>query len=300
MPGPLTASPAPSPLAAADLARVRVQLAGKGGSLADLGSAADALRDARLTDAERDAIEALVRAVELLRTRGGMVGIDDAQRGVRLVLRDSDAGSRGPWATAGRVSVGAKNALASRAGDRARTDVLLTVDAAVHELTHVVQFAKIPSSATPHAAILEGIADTVAMLATNDDTLGEGYYKRDASGRYRGAIRELGDHVVSGPTLGGVIRRYQDAIAPGAEEHAAGGVVSATFSQVRARLGRERAEQLVWAVIRDTPAWKSGGSWRELALAIRRDAAAIWSTDPAALAAVDAALAATGLDAAAA
>jgi hypothetical protein len=294
MTGLVTAAAALTPLTAADYAAVRVQLASK-----DLGSALDALRDSRLTQAERDAIEAIVRAVQLLHTREGFTGIDDAGHGVRLILRDKDADARGPWATNGRVAVGSKNALASRAGDRARTDVLLTVDAAVHELTHVLQFARMSGSVTPNAAILEGIADSMAMLATNDDTLGEGYYKQDASGRYRGAIRELGAHTVSGPTLGPVLKQYQDAISPKAEEHAAGGVVSATFIAIRDRLGRERAEQLLAAVIRDAQAWKSGGTWRDLALALRRDAAALWPADPAAAAAIDAALASTGLDAAA-
>ena len=68
---------------------------------------------------------------------------------------------------------------------------------------------------------------------------------------------------------------------------------------VRDSLGRERAEQLLWAVIRDTQAWTKGGSWKELALALRRQAAAVWAGDAAAVAAVDAALAATGLNAAA-
>jgi hypothetical protein len=294
MTGPVTAAAALTPLTAADYAAVRVQLASK-----DLGSALDALRDSRLTQAERDAIEAIVRAVQLLRTREGFAGIDDAGHGVRLVLRDKDADTRGPWATNGRVAVGARNALASRAGGRARTDVLLTVDAAVHELTHVLQFARMPGSATPNAAILEGMADSMAMLATDDDTLGEGYYKQDANGRYRGAIRELGAHTVSGPTLGPVYKHYADAIGPKAEEHAAGGVVSATFIAIRGRLGRERAEQLLAAVIRDTEAWRSGGTWRDLALALRRDAAATWPGDAAAIAAVNAALASTGLDAAA-
>lgn len=281
-----------------DASRVQVELARPTGSRDALGTAREALRDRRLTRAERAAIEALVRAVGLLRVRARLSGIDDAGTAVRLVLRDPDAATRGPWATVGTIAVGSRNGLAAKAGSRARPGVLITVDAAVHELAHVVQFARIPASATPHAAILEGIADTVAMLATGDDTLGEGFFVNDASGRPRGSIRELGARRTSGPAIGGVVRRYEDAIRPGTGEHAAGGVVSHAFARVRSALGRDRAEQLVWAVIRDTTAWQDGGSWRGLVAAIHRAAAGAWPGDAAARAAVDAALAATGLDAA--
>lgn len=280
-----------------DLASVRVELAGAKGKNVSLGSALEALRDRRLSQAERNAIMALVRAVQLLRTRARMNGIDDAGTGVRLILRDKDATAGGPWATVGSVSVGSRNGLINRSGGRANPNVLLSIDAAVHEMAHVVQFARMPATVTPNAAILEGIADTVAMLATNDDTLGEEFFLRDASGRYQGSIRELGHKTTSGPAVGPVVKHYHDAISPSVEEHAAGGVVSAAFTIIRTQLGRERAEQLVWAVIRDRSAWNSGGTWRELVLAMRRAAAAV---DQTAVNAVEAALRRTGLASAAA
>lgn len=287
---------APLPI---DLARVHVVLGGRGRRRV-LGSALTARADARLTTAERTAIDAVVRAVQLLRERAGLAGIDDAGRAVTLVLRDTEADSGGPWATNGELAVGSRNALMDMVGDAARPSTLLTVDVAVHELTHVVQFARMPAGAKPHGALLEGIADTAAALATGDDTLGEGFYRRDAAGRPRGAVRELGAPRVAGPNLGEVDRRYEDAIRRNEEPHQAGGLVSATFFAIRATLGRERAEQLLWWVIRDTTAWKSGGSWKELALALRRGAAALWPGDSLGSSTVEQALLGTGLARAAA
>ena len=289
------ASPSPT-----DLASVRVEISGGKGRNVSLGTALEALRDRRLSQAERNAIQCLVRAVHLLRTRARMAGIDDAGTGVKLILRDKDATNGGPWATVGSISVGSRNGLSSRSGGRANPNVLISVDAAVHELAHVAQFARMPTTAKPHAAILEGIADTVAMLATGDDTLGEEFFLRDATGRYQGSIRELGRKSTSGPPVGPVVKHYHDAISPAVEEHAAGGVVSAAFADIRARLGRDRAEQLVWAVIRDRSAWTTGGNWRELVLAMRRAAGALWPNDAKAGEALEAALARTGLASAAA
>lgn len=296
--GPVTRSAALPQLTAVDMASVRVSMPGARGRRESLGTALQALRDGRLTAAERNAILALVHAVKLLRERAALNGIDDAGAGVELLLRDADANERGPWATTGQIAVGAKNGLATRRGSAARADVLLTVDAAVHELTHVVQFGRMSKTAKPHPALLEGIADAVAILATGDDTLGEEFFSLDANGRYRGSIRELGAHTTSGPALGHVVTNYHDAVRPGTEEHSGGGVVAATFLQVRARLGRERAEQLLWAVIRDTAAWNLGGSWKDLVVSLRRQVATVWAGDPGASAAVEAALSATGLSAA--
>lgn len=300
MTAPVTARSLPiAPPSPIDAARVLVELTGPKGRRATLGTASQALQDRRLTVAERAAILALVRAVELLRTRARLTGIDDAGAAIHLVLRDDSADSRGPWATIGRISIGSRNALAARAVGRARSDVLLTVDTALHELAHAVQFARMPGGVRPHGAILEGIADSVALLASGDDTLGEGFYRLDASGRPLGAVREVGDAPrLAGPVLGRVLRRYSEAVRPGAQEHAAGGVVSATMIAIRATLGRDRTEALLWAVIRDAAAWNSGGSWRELASALRRCAHTSWPGDAAASAAVDSALASTGLDAA--
>ena len=287
------ASPQPS---AADLAAVLVELPAPGGKRTRIGTAAEALRDKRLTPAEREAILALVEAVRLLRERAQLAGIDDAGRAVRLLLRDGDATERGPWATTGAIAVGSRNGLTSHAPGRARPDALLTVDAAVHELAHVVQFGRMDAKATPNAAILEGIADSAAILATNDDTLGEEFFKVDASGRRTGSIRELGRKRTSGPAVGGVVTNYHDAVRPSTEEHAGGGVVSAAFRALRGAIGRERSEDLLWAVIRDSQAWTDGGSWRELVLAMRRQAQLLWAQDAAAIAALEAALRSTGLD----
>lgn len=292
-----SAAIAPQP-SAADLDAVRVELPAAGGRRESLGTAAQALRDARLSAAERAAILALVEAVRLLRARAGVAGIDDAGTAVRLLLRDDEATAQGPWATTGLVAVGSRNGLATRAHGRARERVLLTVDAAVHELAHVVQFGRMAKGVSPHPAILEGIADSVALLATGDDTLGEEFFHVDRGGRRRGSIRELGARTTSGPALGSIVRRYEDALRPGTQEHAGGGVVSATFIALRGTLGRARAEQLLWAVVRDAPAWRDGGSWRLLVGSLRRQASTLWPGDAVASGALEAALRGTGLDAA--
>ena len=279
-----------------DAARVQVRLRTTGGTVPDLGRADVARRDRRLTAAERAAIDALVEAVRLLRVHGGLVGSDDAGTGVRLLLRDREATDGGPYATAGQIAVGSRNALAARSAGRGRADVLLPVDTAVHELTHVTQFARMPQSAKADGAILEGVADGVAMLATGDDTLGEEYFRTDATGRYRGSIRELGAHTSSGRPIGSSAHTYAQATRSGVEAHEAGGLVPAVITQLRARLGRARTEQLLWIVIRDETAWRLGGSWSALAGAFQRAATSL-GTD-ADTSAVQDALRVTGLDAA--
>ncbi|MCW2949834.1 MAG: hypothetical protein JWN41_847 [Thermoleophilia bacterium] len=170
----------------------------------------------------------------------------------------------------------------------------MPIDTAVHELTHVTQFARIPATAKADQGILEGIADAVAMLATGDDTVGEGYFRTDATGRHRGSIRDLGAHTVHGPTVGAVARTYLAATSPGVECHEAGGLISTTVAALRLALGRSRAEKLLWSVIRDSAAWAQGGSWKSVAAALQRAAA----NDVAAASAVTAALRQTGWDAA--
>lgn len=262
--------------------------------LIELGGAEAARRDKRLTVGERAAIDSIVEAIRLLRTRDQLLGIDDAGTGVTLLLRDPEATSGGPYASSGQIAIGATNALASRSKVRADPDVLLPVDTAVHELTHVTQFARMPSTATPDAGILEGMADAVAMLATGDDTLGEEYFIVDATGTHRGSIRDLGAHTVHGPAVGAVARTYAQATRPGVEAHEAGGLVPTFVAQVRAAIGRERAERLLWSVIRDTTAWSSGGTWAALAAAFQRAS----QGDEATRVAVAAALQQTGLSAA--
>lgn len=276
-----------------DGARVRVRLHTAQGDI-DLGRADVARRDKRLTRGERDAIDSLVEAIRLLRTRNQLLGIDDVGTGVALLLRDAEATSGGAYATSGQIAVGATNALTSRSKVRANPNVLLPVDTAVHELTHVTQFARMPETVTPNSAIMEGIADAAAMLATGDDTLGEGYFRTDATGAHRGSIRDLGRHDVHGPAVGPTSRTYAAATAPGVEPHEAGGLVSTFVAALRASVGRARAERVLWAVIRDSSAWKTGGSWALLAAAFQRAG----NTDDATGAAVSAALAQTGLAAA--
>ncbi|MCZ4495937.1 MAG: hypothetical protein JWM25_520 [Thermoleophilia bacterium] len=279
-----------------DARRIQVVLRGRNGAAdVHLGTAGAARASVRLTMAERAAIDALVRAVQLLRERVGLAGIDDAGTAVKLILRDSDATANGPWATTGSLAVGTRNALAKDAGPRGRAGILLTVDSAIHELVHVVQFGRMATNAKPNGAILEGIADAAALLATNDDTLGEEFFAKGPDGRHQGAIRELGSPRISGMPLGPTIRRYREASAKGAEVHAAGGVVSETFILLRRSLGRDQAEVLLWRVIRDATAWRQGGTWATLASALTRAAAAMGGTAPAAMVA---ALRTTGLDAA--
>jgi hypothetical protein len=279
-----------------DAARVQVRLRTTSGTTLELGRADVARRDKRLTAAERAAIDALVEAMRLLRVHGGLVGIDDAGTGVRLLLRDPEATSGGPYATAGQIAIGSRNALAARTAGRGRADVLLPVDTAAHELTHVAQFARVPVGTTPNAGILEGIADAVAMLATGDDTLGEEYFNVDAAGRHRGSIRELGAHDASGPAIGAVAHTYARATRSGVEAHEAGGLVSTVVAKLRDRLGSAHTERLLWAVIRDEAAWLQGGSWAALAAAFQRAADA--SGDAADPIAVRDVLNVTGLDAA--
>jgi len=273
-----------------DAARVRVRLQTADG-LVELGRPDVARRDKRLTRGERQAIDNIVEAIRLLRTRNQLLGIDDAGTGLMLVLRDREATSGGPYAEVGKIAIGATNALVSRSKVRAAVDVLLPLDTAVHELTHVTQFARLPTTVTPNAAILEGMADAVAILATGDDTLGEQFYRVDATGKHRGSIRDLGTHDVHGPSIGAVARTYRQATSPGVEAHEAGGLVPTFIMALRAAIGRDRAERVLWAVIRDTAAWTKGGSWAELAAAFQRAG----NVDAATGAAVSEALRTTGL-----
>lgn len=282
-------------LTTGDLGRVRVALT-IGRRRVELGSAATALRDERLTRGERAAIRSMVRAVQLLRERVGQIGVDDARTAVTLVLRDAEATTGGPWASDTTVAVGRTNGLAGRMGIAPRRGILLPTDVALHELTHVVQFRGMATNAKPHAALLEGMADAVALLATNDTLLGEAYFgaagTRDAR---RGAIRDLDPasrrtHVdVLGPTL----RTLGEAQRPGVEEHDAGGVVTTVFVGLRATLGRELAERVLWLLIRDARAWTSGGSWTAFAQGLRRAGASL--PDARISAAIDAQLRAAGL-----
>ena len=284
-------------LTTGDLGRVRVELT-VGRRRVRRGTAAAALRDTRLSAGERAAIRSMVRAVQVLRERVGQVGIDDARTAVTLVLRDTEATSGGPWASEQVIAVGRTNALAGRAPVPARRGVLLPTDVALHELTHVIQFRGMADGAKPHGALLEGMADAVALLATNDSLLGEEYFGR-SGGRdaVRGAIRDLDPAVrpmrveVLGPTL----RSLDEVKGAGAEVHDAGGVVSTVFVGLRASLGRDVAERLLWSLLRDGATWRAGGSWANFAAGLRRAAAA--AGDQRIIDAVDAQLRTAGMPA---
>lgn len=263
-------------LTTGDLGRVRVELT-VGRRRVRLGTAATALRDGRLSAGERAAVRSMVRAVQLLRERVGQIGTDAARTAVTLVLRDPDANTGGPWASEDGIAIGRTNALAGRTVTPARRGVLLPTDVALHELTHVIQFRAMGAAAKPHAALLEGMADAVALLATGDSLLGEEYFGRAAArDAVRGAIRDLDPSTRQRPVevLGPTLRTLDEAKQPGIEEHDAGGVASGVFVGLRAALGRDVAERLLWALLRDGASWRAGGSWSGFAAGLRRAAAA--------------------------
>jgi hypothetical protein len=285
----------------ADFARVRVNLT-VGSHHVALGRADVALRDARLTAGDRAAIVDMVRAVQLLgRTFGGAAraGIDDAQDAVTLTLRDPEATEGGPWTSENGIAVGATNALAGRTAAPARRGVLLPVDVALHELTHLLQFRRMPANAKPSGALLEGLADSVALLVTGDSLLGEGYFANARNDVLRGAVRDLDPDArrnvnidVVGPTL----TTYAQATRRGVDEHDGGGVVSTIFLHLAQQCGRDAAERIVWAVIEDADAWKGGGTWRQFNDALRSAAAA--TGNPAITTLIDAEILRAGLTAA--
>lgn len=260
-----------SPLARQDLNRVQVQLT-LGRKKVTLGNAAMALQDARLSKAERAAIRSMVRAVQLLRQRAAQVGVDDAQNAVTLVLRDPEATTGGPWSSESVVAIGKTNALLGRTSTPARKGILFPTDVAIHELTHMIQFRGMNSGAKPNLALLEGVADSVAMLATGDSLLGEEYFSTGSKQASRGAIRNLDPSLGKRSTVevvGPTYETLEQATAPNVDEHDAGGVISTIFLRLSKTQGRDTAEKILWGVIRDRSAWATGGSWDSFAASLR-------------------------------
>jgi hypothetical protein len=282
----------PAPL---DAARVRVVIADAAGRERVVGSGADALQRRDLTAAERAAVRATIDAVALLRTRFGRAGFDDAGHAVTLVLRSSDADQRGPYAMDGVITAGSRNPMAE-GGMRGRGDRILPLDVAIHELMHVVQFAELGSDgARLHPALAEGVADAMAMLVTRDWSIGEGYFRRPGEVA-RETIRQVGPAADGVAKLGEpVVTDYRQVRAGRVEEHAAGAVISRTFHELQRRVGWQRAEDLLWAVVTDRSAWKGGGSWRQITQSMLRQSARLWGSDAALQAAVGAAMRATNL-----
>jgi hypothetical protein len=279
------------------------------GALDDIGSAREALRDPRLSKGEKNAVRMAVASVGWLTKRFGTAGVDDAGHGVQLILRSSLADSGGPFAEYGSISVSTVNPINEKATNRATRQKILPRDVALHELTHVVQFAQLGSQWEKlHPAIGEGLADSLSMLATRDWGIGEGYWPsakssdRGGTNKARGhtdVIRDVGGRMSKSRKGDPVVFDYRKVARGGIEEHAAGGVVSRTVYEVQQRLGWKRAEDLVWHVIRDRAAWNGGGSWKQLSQALTRGAAELWPNDATAALAVADALRVTHLDEAA-
>lgn len=272
---------------------VLVKMETIGGVVATIGDARAAMRDHRLTKGERAAVRAALQAVQYLNRRFGRNGFDDAGTAVTLLLRSNEASMEGPFATPGTISVGDGNPFRdqlTKAGDR-----ILPRDVALHELAHVVQFHELgPAFEQLHPALAEGIADAMAMLATRDWSVGEGYF---SSGHRAptGTIRDIDPKRRNRPGEPLVFdwRKVRDGRV---EEHAAGAVFSRTIFEVQQKLGWKRAEELVWFVIRDTRAWQTGGSWSLAAASLLAGAQTLWPGDAAALAATQHALRVTHLD----
>lgn len=285
------------PIDAAAAKLVIVQREGAGGAIHTMGTAADLLARGRLTATQRSAVIAAVEAIAYLRRRFGQSGIDDAGHGVRLLLDSSDADGRGPYAEPGKITAGSHNPIDVGSGGAGARRVLPR-DVALHEMTHVIQFAVLGSDADRlHPALAEGFADALSMLATRDWSIGESYF-RTGRGAPRETIRQVG------PSRDGVNKRGEPLVTdyrqvarnPQTEEHAAGAVISRTFLELQRRLGWSRAEDLLWTVLHDASAWRGGGSWQQAADAINRAAQSLWPGDATAQAAVGASMRVTHLD----
>lgn len=272
-----------------------MELEQAGGSVVTLGTAEVALRGSKLSPSQKEAVRTMVRAVRYLRERHGLSGVDDAGRAVRLLVGSANADNRGPFAEAGRITVGTRNPVASAAAEDALSRRILPFDVALHELTHVVQFAAMGSNwSRLNPQLAEGMADTVAMLATRDWSIGERYFGRRRGGAYAGTIRSIDPRT---RTKGEPVQFDWRAVRDGnVEEHAAGAVVSRTFYEISTRIGWHRAQELVWTVLRDPVAWENGGSWQQLAASIQRSANLLWPSDPAIAAVIGVAMRATHLD----
>lgn len=279
-----------------DAERVRVLLCEASGRRRDIGSGWDAIRDRRLTIAERAAVRAAVNAVALLRHRFGRQGYDDAGQAVTLVLRSHDADERGPFAEEGSITAGGHNPLVG-SGMSGRGDRVLPLDVAIHELVHVVQFSQTSASGGElHPALAEGFADALSMLLTRDWSIGEGYFRRPGEIAHE-TIRQVGPSADGVPKRGeAIVTDYRQVAQGGVEEHAAGAVIARTFNELQRRIGWSRAEDLIWAIVNDPDAWKNGGTWKQIAASMVASAQRLWPRDASMHAAVGAAMRSTHLD----
>jgi hypothetical protein len=263
------------------------------GALEDLGNASEALRDRRLKRGERHAIRMTVAAVAWLQKRFGTAGVDDAGNGVELVLRSGFADVAGPYAEWGRITVPNGNVINGKSKHKATRGRVLPRDVALHELVHVIQFAQLGRDWEKlHGGIAEGLADTVAMLATRDWRIGESYWTKQD----KAVIRDVGGRRGKQRHGDPVVFDWRKVAKGKVEEHAAGAVVARTFYEIQRKLGWRRAEDLVMGVIKDHGAWLSGGSWKQLAESLPRIARQLWPMDAAAQEVVVAAMRSTHLD----
>jgi Zn-dependent metalloprotease len=276
---------------------VIVQFEQQNGKVITIGADYDAIRDPRLNAGEHQAVENAVRALRYLHERFGYAGYDDAGSAVHLLLGYTDADTRGPYATEGQITAGSRNPVASPGDTSAVARVVLPYDVVLHELTHVVQFAGLGTSWQQlNSQLTEGMADAMSMIATHDWSIGEDYFHRGVGGRLRETIRDIDPRAhVQGEPLVVDWRKVRDG---NVEDHAAGAVVSRTFYEIVQRLGWTRAQDLLWAVLRDQQTWTNGGTWPQFASGLVRAADTMWPQDAAAQTAVLAAMQVTHLDAA--
>jgi len=280
-----------------DRRAVAVELAQPGGQPLQLGTADTALRDPRITASERAAIRNVTRTTAYFRSRFGRSGVDEAGRGIRLILRDRSG--REPYATRHTIVVGAnpmRNLVPNTTGQ------VLPLDVAVHEYTHAIQWTKSQLGGVGwpllsfDGGVAEGMADAVGMIATRDWSIGEQYLK--PGGRYR-SVRDAA-RPSSATTFQKYVTRYDAPKHSEAGSHRAGGVAARTFFEVQQLAGWHATERLAYAVTNDGPLWETYVDWPRLARGITAASERLWPAGSPERVAVATALTRTGLDQAAA
>jgi hypothetical protein len=295
-----------------------------------MGTAPEAARSPKLTDAEHQAVLDVDRGARAL----GLVGSD--QPVTTVMVRDSTAAGVGPYARGQKVGVPSTNVIARSAASRSGldvvpTDALYPFDVALHELGHVVQsqamraggmagmdartdlgFLADDSKLTgPRAqeasGLREGLSDATSAVVTHDWTLGEDYFAPDSQVR---AVRDVA-HPTAPDVMSGIETDYRlaraglDGTGPArhdvggvevsdVEGHSIGGIVSRATYEFEQREGWDRAAQLVATLQRDPALWREGGTleaFRDRFLAAARP---IDAAHPGALADARAALRAVG------
>lgn len=253
----------------------------------DIGTADVAVQHPQLKPLERAAIRNLVSAVAFYRTNLGRNGIDDAGLGVTFVLR----APYGPAVSPPMVmAVTTENPMSDVPSSR--KGVLLPPDIAAFEYAQLVQLAESRERGFD-SAVLVGLSDVGAALATRDWRIGENYF--DRNGRVR-ALRDIANprsrYALDPLTTD--YRRVADS-----KPHLASGVASRTFYEVQQRLGWRRTEQLYAAVVKDQSLWQHGADFPALARSIDRQAQRLWPESAHARESVSRALRATHLSEAA-